>query len=187
MSSFSLTPLVVLAVLLAGCDRGAPEAAQETKPAGEASRPVAIDDSEAGTPLPKALLTDPSGRTLDTAALRGRPVLVNLWATWCAPCVKEMPLLDALAADYAGRLKVVTVSEDLEGAAKVVPFFAARDLKNLPQWIDRDNALMFAMGAGNLPLTVLYDAEGREVWRVAGDFDWAGEEARAAIDAAIAS
>ncbi len=117
----------------------------------------------------------------------GEPVLLNLWATWCAPCVVEMPLLDELAADMAGELQVVTVSEDLQGAVAVVPFFEERDLPNLPQWLDPNNALAASYGGGAvLPLTVLYDAQGKEVWRVMGGYDWASEDARAAIEEGLA-
>ena len=75
--------------------------------------------------MPAANVTDPQGRVLNLGALQGTPVLINLWATWCAPCVKEMPLLDELASEYEGRLRVLTVSQDMQGAEKVEPFFAA--------------------------------------------------------------
>lgn len=135
--------------------------------------------------MPAMTVTDPAGRTLDLAALRGTPVLLNLWATWCAPCVKEIPLLDALASEYDGRLRVLTVSQDMQGAAVVEPFFAIGGYAMLEPWMDPDNELGFTLGGGVMPTTVLYDAAGEEVWRVQGDYDWSGEEARAAIDAAI--
>ena len=136
--------------------------------------------------MPEFTLADPDGKTLRSADLRGQPVLVNLWATWCAPCVKEMPLLDEVAADYAGKLKVVTINEDLGDKAKVMAFFAEKGLPNLTRWMDGDGSLIGAFASESLPVTVLYDAEGKEVWRVVGDMDWAAEEQRAAIDAAIA-
>lgn len=152
----------------------------EPAPSGE------IDRSFAGELMPAANVTDPEGRKLNLGALQGKPLLVNLWATWCAPCVKEMPLLDGLAGDYGEKLKVLTVSQDMGGADKVVPFFAANDFAHLEPWMDPANELGFALGGGTLPTTVLYDASGQEVWRVVGDYDWSGEEARAAIDDAIA-
>ena len=135
--------------------------------------------------MPAAKVTDPDGRVLNLGALQGMPVLVNLWATWCAPCVKEMPLLDELASEYEGRLRVLTVSQDMQGADKVEPFFAQGDFAMLEPWMDPQNELGFAIGGGMMPTTVLYDSLGREVWRVQGDYDWSSEEARAAIDAAI--
>ena len=136
--------------------------------------------------MPAANVTDPQGRVLNLGALQGTPVLINLWATWCAPCVKEMPLLDELASEYEGRLRVLTVSQDMQGAEKVEPFFAANTFEWLEPWMDPQNELGFAIGGGMMPTTVLYDSAGREIWRVQGDYDWSSEEARAAIDAAIA-
>ena len=141
-----------------------------------------IDPSNQGALMPAINLSDPAGRALNTGALQGRPVLVNLWATWCAPCIKEMPLLDDLAIDYEGRLRVVTVSQDMGGAQKVAAFFERGGYSMLEPWHDPEAELGMAIGDTMLPTTVLYDAAGREVWRVLGDFDWAGEEARAAID-----
>src|SRR3546814_7611737 len=76
--------------------------------------------------MPAVNLTDPHGKTLNLAALQGQPVLLNLWATWCAPCVLEMPMLDDLADGMKGRVRVVTVSQDLRGADTVEPFLANR-------------------------------------------------------------
>jgi len=176
LSVLSLT--CALALVVAGCDRESEEAAQ---PEAAAELTGTIDRSSAGQPMPAVELTDPSGATLATADLRGTPVLLNLWATWCVPCVAEMPLLDQLAADLGEEVRVVTVSQDLTGAEAVGPFFAERKLENLPQWLDPENELGVLAQASGLPLTVLYDAEGKEVWRVAGGYNWAGAEARAAI------
>ncbi|WP_328598136.1 TlpA family protein disulfide reductase [Croceibacterium salegens] len=144
-----------------------------------------VDRSQAGTPLPAVTVTDPSGTTLDLSKAVGKPVLLNLWATWCAPCVAEMPLLDELAAERADTLRVLTVSEDMKGPELVVPFFKEKKFANLPQWMDQANDLAFGMGGGaSLPLTVLYDAEGKEVWRVIGGFDWASDQAREMLDEA---
>ena len=147
--------------------------------------PGEIDHSRAGEPLPQFSLTDTQGNTLALGEPANAPMLVNLWATWCAPCIKEMPLLDDLAADYGDRLQVVTISQDLNGAKAVEPFFARNDLPNLPRWLDPETEFAFAVGAGGLPVTLLYDAEGREVWRIAGDYDWSSAEARGAIDEAF--
>jgi thiol-disulfide isomerase/thioredoxin len=177
---FSLT--AALALVLAGCDRESAEPAQpEGAESGEALTGK-VDRQFAGEAMPAVELADPEGATLATAGLAGKPVLVNLWATWCVPCVTEMPLLDELAGELGDSVTVLTVSEDIQGAEKVVPFFAERELANLPQWMDPENALAVAYGGGSgLPLTVLYDAEGKEVWRVAGGFDWSSAEAREMI------
>lgn len=177
--------MLFAALVLSGCDREGDEPAQESESKAPVVKIGEIDDIFAGELMPAANLTNPQGEALNLAALQGRPVLVNLWATWCAPCVKEMPLLSDLAADYEGRLQVVTISQDMDDPADVALFFDANNLENLPQWIDPQLALGDAMGAATLPTTVLYDASGQEVWRVTGDFDWASEEARAAIDEAL--
>ena len=145
----------------------------------------AIAPTNAGALMPAINLTDPAGRAINTGALQGQPVLINLWATWCAPCIKEMPLLDELAADYEGRLRVLTVSQDMGPSEKVGAFFAQQNYQRIEPWHDPDNALGTALGDTMLPTTVLYDASGQEVWRVRGDYDWSSEDARAAIDAAL--
>ena len=147
---------------------------------------AAVDESAAGELMPALNVTDPAGRTLNLGALQGTPVLLNLWATWCAPCVEEMPLLDTLAGEYEGRLRVLTVSQDMQGAEVVGPFFAQGGYARLEPWMDPESAIGFAVGGGSMPTTVLYDAAGQEVWRVQGGYDWTSEEARAAIDRAIA-
>ena len=131
--------------------------------------------------------TDPSGATLDTAKLKGKPVLLNLWATWCAPCVIEMPTLDDLASEMGDDVKVLTVSQDVRGAEVVGPFFEQREFANLEQWLDPDAQLNDALNEdGLMPLTILFDAEGKELLRVAGGYEWDSEEAIAQIREAIA-
>jgi thiol-disulfide isomerase/thioredoxin len=141
----------------------------------------------AGTPLPALAFADPDGGTLDLAAQDG-PVLLNLWATWCAPCVKEMPQLDALAGELEGEVRVVTVSQDIRGAEVVVPFFAKGGFARLEPWLDPDATLSAQFTPeGALPLTVLFDARGREVLRVAGGYDWDSAEAIAMIREGLAA
>jgi thiol-disulfide isomerase/thioredoxin len=186
--SARLSLTLALSILaLAGCSKQEPAGPQEA--ASEASKSALtgkIDRSRAGDLLPAVALTDPSGKALNTGALSGKPVLLNLWATWCAPCVEEMPTLDALAGAYDGKLRVLTASQDLQGAAEVVPFFAKAKFAHLEPWLDRDNALSSALGGeGVLPTTVLYDASGQEVARVVGGFDWESPEAKALVDEVI--
>ena len=170
-------------LLVASCDRDAGDTAQPEQRAEAVTG--TIDPSNAGALMPAVLLTDPEGKELNTGALQGEPVLINLWATWCAPCVKEMPLLDDLAADYDGKVRVLTVSQDMGSSDKIAAFFEQGGYRMLEPWHDPDNALGFALGDTMLPMTILYDASGQEVWRVMGDFDWAGEEARTAIDEGV--
>jgi hypothetical protein len=99
-----------------------------------------------------------------------------------------MPLLDELAGELGDEVRVLTISEDMKGAEAVVPFFEQRGFDNLPRWMDPKNDLAIAYGGGAaLPLTVLYDAEGREVWRVMGGYDWGSAEARELIAEGLAA
>jgi thiol-disulfide isomerase/thioredoxin len=184
----SLT-LVLSAALLAGCSRQEPAPPQGQPAAAPAKGALTgtIDRSHAGDPVPAVTLVSPAGKAINTGAPLGKPILLNLWATWCAPCVEEMPTLDALAGDYVGKLRVLTASQDLEGAAKVVPFFKDKKFAHLEPWLDRETALSTALGGeGVLPTTVLYDASGHEVARVVGGFDWQSAEAKALVDEAVA-
>jgi len=181
-----LIATALLAGVLGGCDRQeAGEAQGGETVAGETGAEELtgfVNRDFAGQTLPEVTLTDPAGAQLALAETGGKPVLLNLWATWCAPCVAELPLLDQLAGELAGSVAVVTVSEDLDGANAVPPFFAEKGLTHLPQWLDQNNDLALAFGGGAaLPLTVLYNAQGKEVWRVIGAYDWSGEEARALL------
>ena len=181
-------PLLAATFVLGGCDRQSPQPAQgadgpapseaaaastEQQPGGFNGR---LDIASRGTPLPDFTITDTAGKTLNLASLKGKPVLINLWATWCGPCVLEMPMLDKMAGDgeKGGEkaLRVVTVSQDMQGAAKVAPFFATRKFAHLEPWIDVKNDLGFKYNTGELPTSVLYDAQGKEVWRMIGAHDW---------------
>ncbi len=182
---------VFSAVLLAGCDREtvpqeqvqpeqkAPVIAQQAKrPESfglESANGMAATLSYArkGTPAPNVVFTGADGRDVSLNDYAGRPLLVNLWATWCAPCKAEMPTLDALAELEEGRVSVIAVSQDLNGRKPVRQFFESASIVNLEPLTDPDNRLLAAIG-GNpaLPVTILYDSQGREVWRVTGGVEW---------------
>jgi thiol-disulfide isomerase/thioredoxin len=181
----SLTLPIVLAV--AGCDR---QSAQDSQPKETATATAAasadeealngtLDRSHAGENLPDATVEGPNGVKLQLAKLTGGPVLINLWATWCAPCVKEMPTLDKLAAE-PGSPRVLAISEDLKGAEAVNPFLQEHRFLHLQTWLDPQANLSLGYG-GNLPTTVLYDKNGKEVWRMLGGYDWSSDEAKALI------
>jgi thiol-disulfide isomerase/thioredoxin len=192
MPRFPLLSLTCAIALATGaCDRQSADEAQQQENSAAANAEEltgTLDRTQAGGALPQVTVADPSGVTLNLAEASGTPMLLNLWATWCAPCVVEMPMLDALAAETNGRLRVVTVSEDTKGAELVVPFFEEKGFANLPRWMDPDMELAFGFAGGaSLPLTVLFDADGKEVWRMVGGFDWSSPEARALIEEALAS
>ena len=174
-------PLLTLALF--ACD-GAKEPAQAPQPA-ETSEQVAgrLDRSHAGEAAPGIQFEDPDGEPASLADFRGKPLLVNLWATWCAPCIAEMPTLDALAARDAD-LQVLALSQDLEGRKKVDAFFDQRKFSKLEPYLDSELSMMSALKVQTLPTTILYDAQGREVWRMTGVEDWTGPRAKALIDEA---
>lgn len=185
-SSRLLTAAVLAAALVAGgCDRQTAEPAQPAAQEGGESAQKTFNGNlsieNRGARMPDFALSDPTGKNLTTADLKGKPVLINLWATWCGPCVLEMPMLDKLAGADGGKLRVVTVSQDLQGAQKVVPFFASRKFAHLEPWLDPDNTLGDHYATGILPTTVLYDAQGREVWRMIGGHDWVGPRTAAML------
>ena len=181
-------PSVVIAclpiALIAGCDRQS-----STAPQPKATAPTAapaggeaagtLDMTQRGTPMVADGFTDPAGKPVTLAAFKGAPLLVNLWATWCGPCVKEMPSLDRLAARTKGKLRVLVVNQDTSKQAidPVPAWWGKAKLANLELYRDGDNNLGFAFGGGVLPTTVLYDAQGKEVWRISGGMDWDGPRA----------
>lgn len=188
--------LLILGLLLAGsvagCDRekaggGQAQQGQANVSASQAKGVGAfeymIDRSHKGEAAPTARFTGPDDAPVALADFRGRPLLVNLWATWCAPCVAEMPTLDALAAARGDDMQVIAVAQDLQGAEVVDPWFQKAGLKALQPYLDPENGLLDAANSA-LPTSIYYDAEGREIWRVVGAIDWQGDEAKALLEEA---
>ena len=180
--------IALILLVLAGCDKesatqGQAQPASTDIAASDTKEEVGLESANgmratlsykfAGQAAPKAVFTGADGRDVTLADFAGRPLLVNLWATWCAPCKAEMPTLDALSALEEGRISVIAVSQDLEGQKPVVEFFKSTGVKNLEPYTDADNALLAAFGhAVALPTTILYDSDGREMWRVVGGVEW---------------
>ncbi len=132
--------------------------------------------------LPPLSFVDGNGKaaTLDgiRAAEGGNAVLLNLWATWCVPCVAEMPALDSLSrALQPARVTVLTVSLDHGGAEQVRAFYAAHAIRSLPVLLDPHSTSLAALGLDGIPTTLLVDRAGREVARVSGSVDWAAPDA----------
>ena len=122
--------------------------------------------------LPDLAFTDAEGRPKTMADFAGRGVLINLWATWCPPCVAEMPALDRYAARTRGQVNVVVVSQDIEGWRAVNKFFRPGRFRTLATYLDQPTDLALAYQATGLPVTVAYNASGRELWRVNGPIEW---------------
>jgi len=170
--------LSIAGLTAAGCARDnepGPQGNEVTAAPGPSPVTGRLDRSHAGTPAPSFAFEDGQGQPTSMAAFRGKPTLVNLWATWCAPCVVEMPSLDALALREGDALNVVALSQDVGGRALVTQFFGQRHFRALEANLDPQMQFMTALELDTLPTTILYDAEGREVWRMRGLADWESE------------
>lgn len=116
------------------------------------------------------------------ADYEGKYVLLNFWATWCAPCRHEMPMLSALQAEFGGDdFEVVTIATGRNSPAGITKFFADTGIDNLPRHQDPKQKLAAQMGVFGLPITVIIDPEGREIARLRGDADWISDSAKAII------
>lgn len=123
--------------------------------------------------IPDVQFATSEGETISLDRFAGKVVLLNFWATWCAPCVEEMPALDRLQAELGGdRFQVVAVSSDRSGAEAVAPFYEQHGLESLPIYLDPEGAVGRAFGIRGLPTTVLIDSQGREVARKEGVAEW---------------
>lgn len=135
-------------------------------------------------PLPPLEIRDNEGRPAGLDTLAGRPALVNLWASWCLPCVAELPALDRLKpmAEPEG-VAVVALCLDRAGAVSAVNTYARLGIRNLAVHVDVQRKAGEVLGVPVLPTTLLLDAEGREVARFVGPAAWDGDKALALLRA----
>lgn len=127
-------------------------------------------------------LPDESEHTLEK--YKGQYLLVNFWATWCAPCRKEMPMLAELQEEFGGKnFEVVTIATGRNKIAGMQQFFDEIGVDNLPMYRDPKQALARDMAVLGLPITVILDPEGQEIARLRGDADWSSDNAKAIIRA----
>jgi thiol-disulfide isomerase/thioredoxin len=123
-------------------------------------------------PAPEVAFTDIEGKPVDFANLRGKPAIVNLWATWCQPCLREMPSLERLQEKLAGKLIVAAISQDRGGEKAVTPFLARLGLDKVKIYLDPKSDVGKAFGVRGLPTSIVLDAEGHEIGRVEGAAEW---------------
>jgi thiol-disulfide isomerase/thioredoxin len=132
--------------------------------------------------VPPLDFVDASGRAHSLAEFAGKGVVLNLWATWCVPCVAELPSLAALAAQVAAEgIVVLPLSSDRGGAPVVEKFYHSHGIAGLGLWIDAKGAAVQALAARGVPTTLMIDRQGRERARLEGAADWASAAAVAAI------
>jgi thiol-disulfide isomerase/thioredoxin len=135
--------------------------------------------------IPDIVFTNINGAQKRLSEYRGRVVLLNFWASWCAPCIKEMPELDALQAELGeDKFKVIAISEDGKSPA-AADFYTKYNIKNLELFHDAGSKIFFELGLKGLPLSIIIDKNGNEAARIEGYIDWSAGT-RLIIDGLIA-
>ncbi len=168
-----------------------PSAAQSSL--GEARRvPAAAEFGnftlfDAPRPVPEVRFTDGQEQPHSLGEFRGQVLLLNLWATWCAPCRREMPALDRLQAALGGaHFQVLALAVDRGGIDKVRAFLVELEIRHLTPYLDRSTRALPILGAFGLPTTLLIDKAGNEIGRVVGPAEWDSAEAFELIRRVIA-
>lgn len=182
--------LIVIALMLAAL-----AGALAYRFAGTASRAPADDASEtislggqrfvrwsAPKPLPAFRFSDQDGHPLTVEAFRGRVVLLNVWATWCEPCRKEMPTLDRLQANAgSASFEVIALSIDNDGVPAVRQFYRETGVRHLRIYNDATLDVTTRLGIAGVPTTLLIDRDGHEIGRALGPAEWDAPDVLAAI------
>jgi cytochrome c biogenesis protein CcmG, thiol:disulfide interchange protein DsbE len=164
----AIATIAFLTAIASGCDR--PEEPQRDAPAAPDYATVTL-----------------AGDSVALDQLRGEVVLLNVWATWCAPCRIEIPELQALHEEHADRgLRVVGVTVDSRAAIRDVHDFIDEFGMTYDVWVDHDHRVLNQFGAAGVPITVLIDREGRVAWRHLGMFERGDPELLAALEEALA-
>ncbi len=180
-------PRLRLLVLYTALSFGANAAAAADLEALKAGDMKKLVIYEAPLALPDIGFTGESGTETSLADYRGKVVLLNFWATWCAPCRAEMPELAALQDTLGGSdFQVVTLATGRNPPPKIDRFFSEIGVTNLPKHRDEKQVLARAMGVAGLPVSVLIDRDGQEVGRLIGEANWNAPEAQTMIRALIA-
>ena len=173
----------LLAGVLAGKYLFAPGAAASNQAAGSPSlQPVTALQAHPPVALPALRFAGADGAMRALAERPGRGAVLNFWATWCVPCVSEMPALDALSRRLADAgIDVLAVSLDHSGAAAVQPFYAGHGIRSLPVLLDPHSESMAALRIEGIPTTLVIDRKGSEVARIEGPVAWDAPGAAAVI------
>ena len=186
-----IVPLLLLVVALGACKRREQPAAvtqtgtQAQTQTTTGSAPATTTGVEVGATMPEYTAARLDGAPFDLTKERGQVVLLNLWATWCAPCRLEMPDLQALHDKYSARgFKVVGVSIDQGGAETVKPFIAEEKI-TYPIVVDPDEKMAAILNTSVLPVTLLLDRNGKILWKRPGQIDPRDPKMIEAIERAI--
>jgi thiol-disulfide isomerase/thioredoxin len=181
---------VIYIMAQASRNPAAPKVVQVPVPEAPAQHDVAkkLEHPADGQPAPAYAFLDARGKKVTAADFKGKVVVMNLWATWCAPCKIEMPTLARLAQEYAGKpVEVVAVSIDKPEAKAEAEAFIAKNAP-LAFYNDPEAKLPWELkpAAAGMPTTLIIGKDGLERGRVAADADWSGPGAKAVIDKALA-
>jgi thiol-disulfide isomerase/thioredoxin len=156
------------------------------EPAGAVSELAGFVKKKAPEDLPEFTFVDGTGATRTLKDFKGKTVLLNLWATWCGPCRKEMPSLDRLQkALGSDKFEVIALSLDRAGPEAAKKFLDEIKVEALRLYIDSSMKAGNALKALGMPTTILIDPEGREVGRLPGPAEWDTDEAKALIKTAM--
>jgi thiol-disulfide isomerase/thioredoxin len=137
-------------------------------------------------PVPELTFLDAEGNEVRLADFQGEVVVLNLWATWCGPCRREMPSLDRLQAKFGGDgLEVIALSLDRGDVAKVRAFFDELEISRLAVYQDPQARAGRELGAPGLPTTIVIDRTGQEIGRLLGPAEWDSEDALTVIEALL--
>lgn len=123
-------------------------------------------------PAPAISFADLSGNTVSLSEFAGKIILVNLWATWCEPCLREMPSLERMQSRLGDKITVLAISEDRGGSKIVEPFIGKLGLKSIKTYLDPKSGVERAFEVQGLPTSFLIDREGRVLGRVEGAAEW---------------
>ncbi len=142
--------------------------------------------AETREPAPSLTVEAEDGQRVTLADFRGRVVLINLWGTWCPPCIKEMPSLDRLQGRLGGaQFTVLPVAIEPQGWETITPFWERAGIRHLTTYLDADNQSMVAFQPRGLPVSILVDRQGRIMGQIEGEADWDSQDAQALIRWAI--
>lgn len=132
--------------------------------------------------VPDIPFQNSEGKEVTLQSFKGKVLVLNFWATWCPPCVREMPSLDKLQEELGGdNFEVVTLTFDRLGVKRINKFFEKFNLKNIMPYVDQQDQVAKAFDTFALPSTFLIDAEGNVLGKLSGPADWASEDALALI------
>jgi len=164
------TAIVVVVVGFAVGGRGP---ASSVAPRPDETRVDGTIEVSPPRPMPALSFVDGDGRPMTLGDFRGRAVLLNLWATWCVPCRKEMPSLDRLQAKLGGpTFLVLPLSIDRKGASVIASFYRELGLISLGIYAEQSGKATAALAVAGIPTTLLIDRDGREVGRALGPVEW---------------